>query len=156
MIEEEELIVISDDLSQECVEVLEEYKTQEGKSFNGVDVFYIVAGREMSRTLDSKNIRLIFITSDRKLYNAARAEVGFDTFHFWSCDYGCNHVVKIPDKEDKDAEKQTVKCPNCDNQVVVKEQYISSNTCSECSKHCEYCTIEECSSTYTVDFHSLP
>jgi hypothetical protein len=157
MIADGKLIVIQpiDDLSNICVEVLEEYKVQEGKSFNGVDSIYIATGRGIAGDFTDEGMSFIFITSDNNLYRAAKDEDTFHAFHFWSCNYGCGHVVGIPDRKGKDREEQTKRCPECSNQVVVREGHITRNTCPECGNHCGYCTIEECPSTYTVDFRSI-
>ncbi len=156
MIDDGDLIVIEsiDDLSDKCIEILEEYKVQEGKSFDGVDSIYIATGREIAESFVNEEISLIFVTSDNPLYRAAKDETTFDTFHFWSCDYGCGHIVVIPKREHKDVEEQTKECPSCGTQIVVKEKFLTKNTCSICRSHCEDCTITKCPSTYTVDFGS--
>lgn len=154
MIENNEIYVISPENGfywNECISILEEYKLEPEKSFNGADSIYINSSRKVAETLAPEGIRVIFVTSDNKLYNACKEEDSFDTFHFWTCNFGCGHANVIPVKGAKDTPAKQVKCNNCNSMFEVKPEKISPNTCQECGSHCHECNINICPSTYEID-----
>jgi len=154
MIEKEELNVLSltDDYVQDCISILEQYKTKPEKGFNGMDAIYILLSRMIAHTVSGSNVTVVFVTSDTKLYNACQEELSFKTFHFWTCDLGCGHIEHIPKKFDKEKAARYVKCDNCGSQVLVEKAHKSLNRCPTCGKFCPDCTIGVCPSTYSIDF----
>jgi len=154
MIDAEELNVIrfTDDFAREAVEILEKYKIQEHKSFNGMDSIYIIVSRRIAEILNGQEVKIVFVTSDTRLYNAAKDENLFDAFHFWTCDLGCGCGTFIPAKSDHDRAPEVKKCEVCGNMLEVRVAKISRNTCNSCNRHCAKCKLEICPSTFSLNF----
>jgi predicted nucleic acid-binding protein len=154
MVDKGELNVLSltDDYVQDCISILEQYKTKPDKGFNGMDAIYILVSRMIAHTVAGANVTVVFVTSDTKLYNACQEEPSFKTFHFWTCDLGCGHIEHIPKKFAKKKPARYAKCNNCGSQVRIEEDHESSNRCPICGKLCPDCSIDVCPSTYSIDF----
>ncbi len=93
----------------------------------GADAIYLAVALSLSREARYSGDRVILVTSDRALYQAAQDEPGLETFHFWTCQ--CSHCghVRVPVKGRK-------------------------NTCPVCGKVCDPCSRGLCDSTYRVQF----
>jgi len=154
MVEKRELNVLSltDDYVQDCISILEQYKTKPEKGFNGVDAIYIFLSRMIAHTVSGANVTVVFVTSDVRLYNACQEETSFKTFHFWTCDLGCGHIEHIPKKFAKEKPARYAKCNNCGSQVLVEEAHESPNRCPTCGQLCPDCSIDVCPSAYSIDF----
>jgi len=133
--------------------ILEEYKIFPGKSFNGIDSIYILTCRTIVKTLEGTNKKVIFVTSDNKLYNASKDETSYKSFHFWTCDLGCKHIEFIPDKGKKDKPEKVIKCNNCNNNIILEKKFTTNNTCTVCNNHCIECNLLNCISTYIPNFN---
>lgn len=146
------VIKLKSDYVKDSIAILEKYKVQEGKSFNGIDSIYILLCNEIANQLNDFNRKVIFVTSDNKLYNASLDETNYNTFHFWTCDLGCGHTQLIPKKGMIDTPEKVINCSVCQNKIVVKEEKKSSNTCPICGAHCINCDYTSCVSTFIPSF----
>lgn len=146
-------VVPVDDYVSECVSILETYKTIPGKGFNGTDSLYVYLSKTIADELASSSYdkEVVFVTSDRHLFNACKEEASFHTINFWTCDLGCGHEEFIPKKGAKDRLPKHRQCPSCDSQVVVSDAVDSPNTCLTCGGHCPECRHNRCPSTYVLD-----
>ena len=98
------------------------------RKLKGADSIYLATAVHLARLLKPLNGRIILVTSDQALYQAAQAEPEVEAFHFWTCDLGCACGVAI---------------------IPVKGQ---RNTCPHCGQACALCQYEGCPSRYTVAF----
>jgi len=115
--------------------LLEKHKRQPGKmKLGGADTLYLALALQLASSLQRFGGRVILVTSDNALYNAALDESDIEAFHFWTCDLGCRcGTVWIPIKGSPQPPKL-------------------SNTCSSCGATCESCGVERCPSGYQVSF----
>jgi len=115
--------------------LLEKHKRQPGKmKLGGADTLYLALALQLASSLQRFGGRVILVTSDNALYNAALDESDIEAFHFWTCDLGCRcGTVWIPIKGSLQPPKL-------------------SNTCSSCGATCESCGVERCPSGYQVSF----
>lgn len=153
MIEDGDLKVLSpaQDYIKNCIAILEKYKRQPGKAFDGVDSVYILTSRLIADALPQNDVTVVFVTSDNNLYNACIEEDSFEAFHFWTCNLGCGHNEFIPKKYAKDKPAKYETCANCGSQVLIEQAKASTNRCPTCGKHCPICSYDVCPSTYTID-----
>jgi DNA-directed RNA polymerase subunit RPC12/RpoP len=154
MIEDGDLTVLSpaQDYIKDCIAILEQYKIQPGKAFNGVDSMYILTSRLIADAFPQNDCTVVFVTSDNYLYNACSEEDSFETFHLWTCDLGCGHTEFIPKKYEKDRPAKYKKCANCGSKVLIEQAKESSNRCPKCGKRCAVCIYNACLSTYKINF----
>lgn len=115
-----------------AAELLCKHKVQPGKmGLGGADSLYLATAVHLSATVKKYGWRVILVTSDNALYNAAQDEPNVEAFHFWTCDMGCHCGVEV---------------------VPVKGKPTSPNTCPSCGKVCPECRHDLCPSTYQVAF----
>ena len=154
MIDKGEINVVTIyDYTKDSISLLEKYKSQPSKGFNGVDAIYILCSKKIADNLANTVAKVIFVTSDNKLYNAAKDESSFESFHFWTCDLGgCTCAPFIPKKNDSDRNAEYKTCDSCGNNIMIKTSYTSPNSCPHCKKHCSDCQYYSCPSSYTHKF----
>lgn len=93
----------------------------------GADAVYLAIALSLTREARTVGDRLILVTSDGALYQSALDEPELEAFHFWTCQCSsCGHI-RIP----------------------IKAQ---DNACPVCGKLCQPCKLENCDSTFRVDF----
>ncbi len=113
-------------------ELICKHKVQSGKmGLGGADSIYLALALHLARIVKSHGWRVILVTSDGALYNSAMDEPELETFHFWTCDMGCNCGVEV---------------------IPIKGKPISPNTCPNCGKACPECRYDLCPSRYKVTF----
>ncbi|GAX62364.1 oxygen-sensitive ribonucleoside-triphosphate reductase [Candidatus Scalindua japonica] len=105
----------------------------------------------IANELIGTDTKIFLITSDQKLYNAAKDESLFETFHFWTCNLGCGHQNHIPAKGAKDRQRENFECKKCGTNTLIRSEFISTNTCPICGNHCSECNYENCVSTYILN-----
>lgn len=111
-------------------QLLERYRPMPGgrRKLKGADSIYLATAVHLAHLLKPLNGRIILVTSDQALYQAAQAEPDVEAFHFRTCDLGCTCGVAI---------------------IPVKGQ---RNTCPRCGQTCAPCQYEGCPSCYRVAF----
>jgi len=113
--------------------LLERYRPVPGvrRALKGVDSIYLATAVYTALTTKPASIRVILITSDMALYQAASAEPDIEAFHFWTCDMGCDCGVSV---------------------IPRKGKPRRPNTCPSCGKVCPECKFDLCTSKYVVSF----
>ncbi len=124
IVELEEAVVLT------AQRLLERYRPTPGRrrKLKGADSIYLATAVHLARLLKPLNGRIILVTSDQALYQAARAEPEVEAFHFWTCDLGCACGMAI---------------------IPVKGQ---RNICPRCGQTCAICQYTGCPSCYRVVF----
>jgi len=108
------------------------HKIQPGKmGLGGADSLYLATASHLAAAVGEYGWRVVLVTSDKALYNAAQDVLDVEAFHFWTCDMGCNCSVEV---------------------IPVKGQPATPNACPNCGKVCSECRYDLCPSTYQVTF----
>lgn len=108
------------------------HKIQPGKmGLGGADSLYLATASHLAAAVEEYDCRVVLITADKALYNAAQDESNVESFHFWTCDMGCDCGVEV---------------------IPIKGRPTSPNICPNCGRVCTECRHDLCPSTYQVTF----
>ncbi|MCK4314910.1 MAG: type II toxin-antitoxin system VapC family toxin [Anaerolineae bacterium] len=128
-------IEVTAELAATAAGLLEKHKTQPGRGkLSGADAVYLALAVDLAKNLAGSDDRVILVTSDGPLYQAALDEPNVEAFHFWTCDLGCKcGIVWIPIKGSPQPPKP-------------------SNICPTCGRTCDPCSVSTCPSMFKVSF----
>lgn len=125
------------------------HATTPGMTFNSADALYLAACIDFAKIVNDPK-KLIFVTSDKPLYNAAKTYNSFSTFHFWTCNLGNIYVSEfIPVKSHKDTSEVVHNCRSGEK-IIIKPASAKKNFDTLTNAHCPVCNINVCPNTYPI------
>jgi len=126
-------IDFDDNQSNIARSLLERYRSISGvrRALKGADSIYLATAVHIALTTKSTDMRVMLVTSDTALYQAASSESNIEAFHFWTCDMGCDCGVSV---------------------IPRKGKPTQPNACPSCGKICPECRFDLCPSKYVASF----
>jgi predicted nucleic acid-binding protein len=139
--------------SYDTKKTLFKYALNSGMSFGTADSLYLAACKYFATSIVKDKNKVIFVTSDKRLYNAANSFSEFSSFHFWTCNLGNDLIDKfIPTKNFVEKPAIYGECANCGTRYLKKAAAKTPNKNVDGTIFCSTCKISVCPSTYVPDF----
>lgn len=132
--------------------LINNYASSGQTSFNAVDALYLSCCLLLRKQFKTTP-KVVFVTSDRKLYNAAEKEKSIDAFNFWTCNLGNPYVNEfLPQKGKGVISEKKFKCPSCKSETILRHSKPSPNSDGATGASCAICHITNCPSTFIPTF----